>query len=89
MLTLDQNTHGSCRYIYRIVIGCDGNHILHKKTKREDPNDVSLANDQGYFVSHTKMSTYLAQSYEKEDTVSPHSIVQAQCDRTVCSAANL
>ncbi len=57
------------RYIYRIVIGCDGNHSLHKKAKREDPNDVSLAASQGYFVNHKDMATYLEKSYENEDTV--------------------
>lgn len=69
-LTVGVRTEYRHRYIYRILIGCDGNHSLHKKTKREDPNDVSLAVDQGYFVSHQKMSVYLEKSYEHEDTVS-------------------
>ncbi|KAH9852416.1 hypothetical protein C2E23DRAFT_868595 [Lenzites betulinus] len=56
-------------YIHRMILGCDGNHSLHKKTKKEDPNDVSLAVNQGYFVNHEHMSEYLKESYEDEETL--------------------
>ena len=58
----------SCRYIYRIFMGADGNHSLHKKTKRDDKSDYSLSAGRAFFADCDKMA-YFARKTSKDRTV--------------------
>ncbi|KAL1942577.1 hypothetical protein VTO73DRAFT_6179 [Trametes versicolor] len=56
------------RYLYRIVLGGDGNHSLNKKSKKIDPNDTSLGVGSGFFVSPEIVRPVVAKSYEDDET---------------------
>lgn len=43
------------RYIYRLFLGADGNHSLHKKTKPGDDSDYSLVGNRGFFNDTAKL----------------------------------
>ena len=58
------------RYLYHILLGIDGNHSLHKKSKRDDPRDVSLAPGQVFFIDHSTMKDALKEKYWQEEIVS-------------------
>ena len=47
-------------------MSADGNHSLHKKTKKDDPNDMALTTGQGYFTPHSAMATYLETKYKRK-----------------------
>ena len=55
-------------YIYRIFMGADGNHSLHKKSKRDDKTDYSLAGGRAFFADAEKMSEF-AKKTSKDRTV--------------------
>lgn len=46
------------RYIYRIFMGADGNHSLHKKSKRDDKSDYSLSAGHAFFADCAKMASF-------------------------------
>ncbi|KAH9913611.1 uncharacterized protein B0H18DRAFT_1088007 [Fomitopsis serialis] len=54
-----KDTPSELAYIHASELGGDGNHGLQKKRKRDDPDDVSLSEGQGYFVHPSKMQSYL------------------------------
>ncbi|PIL29558.1 hypothetical protein GSI_08366 [Ganoderma sinense ZZ0214-1] len=60
-------TPAHLKYIYRIVLGCDGNHSLHKKSKKDDPHDMTLAPAQCFFIDHTTMTEALKEKYWQEE----------------------
>lgn len=45
-------------YLYRICIGADGNHTLHKKSKRDDKTDYSLSDGRAFFAESSKMAAF-------------------------------
>ncbi|EPS93236.1 hypothetical protein FOMPIDRAFT_1094913, partial [Fomitopsis schrenkii] len=54
-----KDTPSALAYIHACELGGDGNHGLQKKTKRDDPDDISLSEGLGFFVDREKMKTYL------------------------------
>lgn len=65
----DSHSHQPHRYIYRIVLGGDGNHSLNKKAKKlSDPNDVSLAAGKGFFVTPELMHKIVSKCYDGDAT---------------------
>ncbi|EPS93353.1 hypothetical protein FOMPIDRAFT_1136340, partial [Fomitopsis schrenkii] len=56
-----KETPSELAYIHTCELGGDGNHGLQKKTKHDNPEDVSLSEGVGYFVDREKMKTCLDQ----------------------------
>ncbi|TBU21409.1 hypothetical protein BD311DRAFT_743616 [Dichomitus squalens] len=74
-----ENTSRDLQYIYRIFMGADGNHSLHKKSKRDDKTDYSLAGSRAFFADAEKMAAF-AKKTSKDRTV-----VQT-CNLAMCGA---
>ncbi|KZT04100.1 uncharacterized protein LAESUDRAFT_738039 [Laetiporus sulphureus 93-53] len=74
-------------YIHACELGGDGNHGLQKKHKCDDPNDVSLAPSQGYFVDAHKMKDYMEdiQSEPPPETCSSFKVGRAQHPGKFCN----
>ena len=51
------------------MFSMDGNHSLNKKSKKEDPNDVSLGLGQAFFVNHNDIAGTLKEIYANDDDV--------------------
>ena len=47
----------------------DGNHSLNKKTKREDRDDASLGQGEGFFVDHNQIAETLKEIYANDDDI--------------------
>ncbi|TFY54299.1 hypothetical protein EVJ58_g8946 [Rhodofomes roseus] len=75
-----KDTPPDLAYIHACELGGDGNHGLQKKRKRDDPNDVSLSEGQGYFVDPAKTKTYLEEidSETPPETCSGFKVGRAQ-----------
>ncbi|TDL22683.1 hypothetical protein BD410DRAFT_803124, partial [Rickenella mellea] len=61
-----KHTPTSMSYIHQIQLGADGNFRLQKKTKRDDPNDRSLAPGRSYFADENTFKLFLAKYQEEE-----------------------
>ena len=49
-----------------MLFSADGNHSLHKKTKKDDATDVALTEGQAYFTPHSEMKPYLETKYKRK-----------------------
>ncbi|EJF55278.1 hypothetical protein DICSQDRAFT_74779, partial [Dichomitus squalens LYAD-421 SS1] len=64
----ENTSRESAVYIYRIFMGADGNHSLHKKSKRDDKTDYSLAGGRAFFADAERMAAF-AKKTSKDRTV--------------------